>query len=495
MPEKPMNILVLHTDQQRWDSLGCNGNPAAQTPNIDRLAATGVRYEHHYSSNPVCMPSRASLFTGRHVAAHGVLDNGVPLNPASVTLPQVLGQAGYDTLSVGKLHFTPYLSPAESQYGESFAAWNTGVLDGWDGPYYGFEKVDLVLCHGEMPVHPRYGHYGHWLAKNHPEAFDLIGEKHAPEPTFPMAYRSQIPIEAHNTTYIADRIIEQLRQRDGSKPFFIFGGFPDPHHPFVPPQALAERFDGVEFPRPHVREGEHEGRPAHYGELYAGKPYSTGGGARRAYDGELMHNIVQNTYAMVSMIDDSVGRIMDELDRLGLADDTIVIFTSDHGELLGDHGLLYKGPLPFASLMRVPFVIRVPGAEPRMVDAPMSNTDVMPTLLELVGVAIPDCVQGRSHAPFLRGEADRIEDEVFSSGWLVDVPRLRHMSLHSDTYRITWWPNQVDGELYDLRNDPHEFENLFHREEHRAWRDQLMTRLLRASVEAGPIDPQIICDW
>ena len=125
----------------------------------------------------------------------------------------------------------------------------------------------------------------------------------------------------------------------------------------------------------------------------------------------------------------------------------------------------------------------------------MSNTDVMPTLLDLVGVGVPANVQGHNHAPVLRGDAMKIEDEVFSSGWYVGVTRLRHMSLHSNTFRITWWPGQEDGELYDLCIDPHEFENLFHRDEHRAWRETLMARLLRANAQAGPIDPDIICDW
>ncbi len=490
----PKNVILLHSDQQRGDGLGCYGNAAARTPNLDRLASEGVRFEHHYASNPVCMPSRASLLTGRHLPAHGVIDNGIPLDERELTLAQAFADRGYDTFAAGKLHLTPYLSPAGLRHGESLAAWKDGCFDGWDGPYYGFKRVALVLGHGEGAASPERGHYGRWLAANHPEAFSMTrpnGEK----PEFPGVYRSNLPPEWHHSSYVADEIIKYLENADADKPFFLFGGFPDPHHPWTPPAAYAEMFDGVKLPEPRYREGEHETRPEHYRRLMNENLFPTDGGASKRPEGRHLHEIIQNTYAMVALIDHAVGRILGAVEELGLADNTIICFTSDHGDLLGDHGLLHKGQLPFASLLRVPFVLRAPGVRPGVTAAPMSNTDVMPTLMELAEVGVPDRVQGRSFIPALTGHRERIHEAAFSCGWSKASPLFRHMSLHSEAYRITWWPGQQDGELYDLEADPCEFNNLFHEVHIRGRRDQLMEELLRTYAAAGPLEPHVVCSW
>lgn len=491
----PKNIILLHADQQRWDSLGCCGNATAKTPHLDRLASEGVRFEHHYSTNPVCMPSRASLYTGRRLPAHGVIDNGIPLDEREVTLAQALAEAGYDTFATGKLHCTPYQSPAHLRHGESFAAWEAGTFDDWDGPYYGFKRVRLVLGHGEGTVHPKRGHYGRWLAEHHPDVFDRIGADKAPEPKFPGTYRSQMPVALHHTNYVADQVIECLEHQEPGRPFFIFGGFSDPHHPFVPPEEFAALFDGVEFPEPKRREREHEGRPSHYARLPTENLFPTDGGASRAPEGEHFHHIVQNTYAMVTLIDHAVGRILEAVNRLGLEEETIVCFTSDHGDFLGDHGLLHKGQLPFASLMRVPFILRAPGIEPQVTQTPMSNADVMPTLMELAGVVAPSSVQGSSYAPMLMGQGDDMPQFVFSCGWSKASPLFRHMSLHGAMWRITWWPGLGEGELYDLRSDPHELDNVFNVDEYIPERGWLMEKLLYAYAEAGPLGPRVLCNW
>ena len=491
----PKNILLIHTDQQRWDSLGCYGNPAARTPHVDRLASEGARLTHHYVSNPVCMPSRASLLTGRHLPAHGLIDNGIALDPSELTMAEALSQQGYDTYAAGKLHLTPFRAPARAAYGESFAAWEQGLFKEWDGPYYGFRRVSLVLGHGEGAMRAQLGHYGQWLARKHPSVFERLGAERAPEPKFPGVYRSQAPVAAHHSTYVADRIIEHLERYVGRQPFFLFAGFPDPHSPFTPPESYARAYDGVEFPEPRYREGEEQGRPAFYARLREGNLFPTDGGASRRPEGEHLRQIIQNTYAMVSLIDDNVGRILDTLERLGFAQDTVVFFTSDHGELLGDHGLLYKGQLPHASLMRVPFVVRAPGVRPAVISAPMGNADVMPTLMDLAGAQAPQTVQGQSYAPVLRGRRQRIRDAAFSCGWSKASTDFRHMSLHSDRWRITWWPGLRDGELYDLDQDPDEFSNLFHAPEYRELRDRLLDNLLHTYAQAGPLEPHVLCPW
>ena len=489
------NIILFHTDQQRYDSLGCCGNAAAITPNIDRLAAGGTLFRHHYVSNPVCMPSRASLLTGRHLPAHGVIDNGIPLDGREITMAGALAEAGYETFAAGKLHLTCYQAAAELAHAESMASWQAGMFKDWTGPYYGFSKVSFVLGHGEGNADPALGHYGQWLAEHHPDVPGRRGFEKAPEPKFRGTFRSQVPPEAHNAHYIADCIIERMRNGEREKPFFLFAGFPDPHSPFVPPQRYAEMFDGVELPEPHYREGEHEGKPAFHAEMLEKELFGFDGNARRAPHAEHMRHVLQNTYAMVTQIDDAIGRVLDALDQLGLADDTIVAVTSDHGDLLGDHGLLYKCQVPFASLMHVPLIIRAPGVAASVTDAPVSNVDVMPTLLELAGVQAPPSVQGVSQVPVMTGACESMQPFAFSCGWSKASPRFRLMSLHSDEWRITWFPGQGEGELYDIKADPYEHDNLFDRDSHRRVRDSLMSDLLRTYAQAGPLEPHLVCNW
>lgn len=491
----PKNVLLLHTDQQRADTLGCYGNACAQTPNLDKLAREGVTFRHHYTSNPVCMPSRASLFTGRCLPAHGVIDNGIPLDPRVDTLPAAFARAGFDTFAAGKLHLTPYQSPAHFQHPESLAAWENGCFANWDGPYYGFQHVRLVLGHGESTAHPARAHYGQWLSTHHPGTFNAKGNASSTPPIYPGTYPSRIPSESHYTTYVANQIIQFLETRDSGQPFFVFAGFSDPHAPFTPPAEWAARFENTQIPPYPTLWDEYELRPEFYNAILSGNCFPKDGGAQRAPEGEPLQAILRNTFAMIAFIDDAIGRILQTLTRLGLDQDTIVAFTSDHGDFLGEHGLLYKAQLPFASLMRVPFILRAPGITPATTHAPMGNIDVMPTLLDLAGVPIPQTLQGRSYRPLLTGEQNRIHEFTLSCGWSKESPNYRHISLHNDTWRLTWWPGINDGELYDLRADPHEFDNVFHADEYLAERGWLMEQLLTAYAQAGPLEPHTLCDW
>ncbi len=441
------------------------------------------------------MPSRASLFTGRHVPSHGVLDNGIPLDHRVPTFPGELAKRGYTTYSAGKLHLSCGQTDENSGHAESIRTWEAGKLDGWTGPYYGFEKVDLTLGHAEDPVEPFRGHYGQWLKENHPEVFEKTGWKNSPEPHWPDCWRSQIPAEAHHTTYVADRVIEYLENSPKDKPFFVFGGFPDPHASFAALEEYAKRWDGVKLPKPKVNPDGLKGKPSVYENATKDKVFRLDGTLSPAPESEHFHHCLQNTYAMVEMLDEHIGRILDAVDRLGLKDDTIICFTSDHGDMLGDHGLLFKGQVPFMSLMRVPFIVRMPGTKAAVTSAPMSNVDVMPTLMDLAGVDIPKGVQGVSHASVIRGEKERMQEAAFSSGWFKLSSKYRHMSLHSDTWRITWWPETSEGELYDLTTDPDEFHNIFDDPAHRQTRDRLLTELLMKYAKAGPQQPIADSYW
>ncbi|MBI2438067.1 MAG: sulfatase-like hydrolase/transferase, partial [Lentisphaerae bacterium] len=259
----------------------------------------------------------------------------------------------------------------------------------------------------------------------------------------------------------------------------------------------AERFAAANFPEPHRREGEHENRPFHYRKAMTERLFPEDGGAHcpRNLSANDWQQIYAATYGMVSLIDECVGRVLACLEAEGLSGDTVVLFTADHGDLLGDHFFLYKGPFPCRSLLNVPFILAGPGCCAGETQAVMSNVDVMPTLLDLVGLAPPATVQGRSFKPVISKTSGMDEAPALCCGWSKDSPRYYHQSLYFLRNRISYFPLQDDGELYDLERDPHELCNLYHAPEQRALRDELLRRLLRELGRAEPGRPPVIAPW
>jgi len=494
------NIVIFHTDQQRYDSLGCTGNVLADTPNIDRLAAEGVLFERHISASPVCMPSRASLFTGRYPNGHGVHANGValprkepilndpvngrgqPLQPESIsdvpTMANVFSAAGYRTASFGKLHFTCTNAPLSCRYEESRSRWAQDYMASWNGPYFGFDRVELTIGHGEDYT----GHYAHWLQREYPEAAAKVqsGEYRGSGASRWTLYPSVIPVEAHSSTWIADRAISYLRERgrsDGEQPFFLFLGFPDPHFPFTPPQELAERFAAGRDAMP-LREWADE---ALEGVPSAVRRLHWEGAQQNAhrFGSDFVRLARRYTDAMIHLIDRSVGRVADALRELGLEDDTIVLFTSDHGDYLGDYGLIFKSNYGCKSLNHVPLIVKphrnASAGLPRRCSAAVSNVDVLPTLCELAGIPEPDGVQGRSLLGLLRGTAPSLPVQVVCYD---SAPDGHNFSLWTDRYRYTWYPGTGECELYDHAADPDETENMAWKEEAASIRRGLHLELL-----------------
>jgi arylsulfatase A-like enzyme len=485
------NVIVFYTDQQRADSLGCMGSPYARTPHVDALAGRGVRYTRHYAANPVCMPSRASFFTGRTVPAHRVLDNGIFLPESELTMAEVFRRAGYSTAGVGKLHFQTYKSYPGDASRESMERWARGDYDGWSGPYYGFEEVRLTTAHGENVG----GHYGRWREKHFPDlklgaAISPSTEKYAQF----HCYKSNLPLEAHYDTWVADNAIDVLNRFDRSKPFFLYVSFPDPHSPFTPPAPYSMMYDGVHFAPPHAVEGENESKPLPYREAMRTDPFPSDGGGRffpgltgAAYDQVLAH-----TYGMIALVDDCIGRVSAAVREAGLEDDTIFAFTSDHGDFLGDHHFLYKAQMPCRSLLNVPLIMAGPGVAAGITDEVSSNIDVMPTLLALCGVEVPDRVQG-VRLP-LPGEAAR-RPYAFEAGWSKAGRQYKHLTIYERDFRLSVFVHLGEGELYDLRSDPWEHRNLYDDPALRGVRERLTEALLRAAGEAEPAMPDVLTDW
>jgi arylsulfatase A-like enzyme len=403
--------------------------------------------------------------------------------PEPPTLADVFGGAGYDTVSFGKLHLTPNLAPPEYGYPETWSLWEDGTLDDWHGPYYGFRYVDMTAGHGEQPC--KAGHYGRWLQSEHPKLYQAVIEnqkdKSLPVPALGDLYVSPLPMHVHHSAWLADRFCQYLEKRSAEKPFFAFVGFPDPHHPFTPCFDVLELFQDAEVKEPSDPDGK----------ALVDSPVRDRLGTDIAgLSMQERRTIVCHTYAMIYQIDLAVGRIIEALKAKGLWEETIVVFTSDHGDFLGDHGRLRKEMVGSDALLHLPFVLRAPGAGlPDQVDVPMSNVDVMSTLAGLLGVQPPEWQHGRDIRSVVHAGAEHYAFAFCAHG---DPAHLNY-SVYDADYRLTYYPHLDYTELYDHRGDPGECVNLAAREA--ATSERLMEVLRTQLVEVyNPITGRV-CMW
>lgn len=506
---RPPNFLLIVTDQHRCDHLGAYGNQVVKTANLDALAQRGWVSDRFYVASPACMPNRGSLMTGRLPSLHGARHNGIPLPLEATTFVDVLQKAGWRTALVGKSHLQNMSGrksvwpPADKRLPREATTGSAGNYEQEWGPnwrddpnfemtlpFYGFEDVSLATDHGDRVG----GHYQRWLQKNHPEVAAIVGPEHAlPSPEYRLtqsgqAWRTRVPEECSTTSWIADETVQRLRgYATGSEPFFIQCSFPDPHHPFTPPGRFWGMYEPDEVDLP-ASFHESTPPPPHVAWLRAqrdaGKAVK-GTPAAFACDEREAREAIALNYGSITHIDESIGRVLSELESLGLADNTVVIFTSDHGDYLGDHQLLLKGPVHYQSLIRTPFIWADPaGPVGERSDALCSTIDLAPSILQRAGVAgyngiqgrVLDCVDGSPDSP--ARQSVLIEDEVQRVLFGFDrPPRVR--TLVTQQWRMTLYANATWGELYDLAADPHECSNLWDDEAHAAVRSELMAELIR----------------
>ncbi|MGI9476780.1 MAG: sulfatase family protein [Hyphomicrobiaceae bacterium] len=457
MTKKP-NILWYCTDQQRWDTIACLGNPHINTPELDKFCEAGTAFNNAYCQSPICTPSRASFLTGRYPATTHVHRNGNAGFPDSETLvTKMFADAGYDCGLVGKLHLTSAKGVEErTDDGYRFFAWS----------------------HHPLPnLEPEHHAYHQWLEK------EKGVDPHALYDSVTGFCGPGVPSELHQTTWVTEtaiRFVEQ--QRDG--PWMLTLNPFDPHPPFDPPPSYLERYDPSKLPPPLFRPSdiEHQRRFRSLAQqtLDAMDPsgdmpeavakeerLSTAYSPPKQFNGQAVKAAY---YAMIELIDHEFGRLLRALDAMGELDNTLVVYHSDHGEMLGDHGLLYKGCRFFEGLVHVPLIFAWPGRIEQNLrsDALVELVDIAPTLLEAVGLSIPPGMQGKSLWPLLTGEVgpDHHKDHVVSEfndalgsaaiptpshGSMVYDGRMKHIVYHGTGL----------GELYDLEADPGEFDNLF----------------------------------
>src|SRR5688572_25048700 len=476
---KQPNILLITSDQQRAD---CNGfeNPDISTPHIDRLARDGTRFSACITPNLVCQPSRASILTGQLPLTHGVWDNGVDLDPrvGERGFAGTFAKAGYDTAFLGKAHFstkntfeptgTPECRQSQSRYGPA-----------WFGPYMGFQHVELsVLGHLHRTrklEDPPCGHYERWLTSRGTEGEGLkLWASATREGTgAAQTWYSALPVAWHASTWIGDRAIDWLEARPKDRPFCAWVSFPDPHHAFDCPEPWSLMYDPKSVKLPQHRTRDLERRPWWHKASLEGTPQladpemlrfrAEGSRVPDQSDAQLAE-MTANYYGMISLIDHNVGRILTTLDDLGLTEDTLVVYTTDHGELLGNHGLYLKGPTPYEDLLRITMVARGPRvAAGRVVAEPVSTLDLNATFCDLAGVTPGEDMQSRSLVPLFSGEK-QTRDAAYME-WHVHPSRcgvaLKLRTVRTKTWKCTFELESGAGELYDLANDPKEMQNLF----------------------------------
>lgn len=513
-----VNFLIFVVDQLQADLLGCYRNPIAATPHIDGLARRGWKALESYVATPLCMPNRASLLTGRMPSAHGVRHNGIPLSLAARTFADCLREHGYSTSLVGKSHLQtitsrpPLQDPtrprlpldAERAYPggylqESAASWSAGECP-LELPFYGFAHVELAIQHGDLPS----GHYRQWLEREHPAALGLAGRPNAlPTPEYELsrvgqAWRTRLPEELHPSQWVADRAIAQLQRAVGEgKPFLTYCSFPDPHSPYTPPGRYWDLYrpEDMTLPASYENRGE---PPPHLAWLQQqrdeGRAVKDTMGCFAASPREVREAIALNLGSL-AFIDHQVGRVLTALRELGLERDTVVIFTSDHGEFAGDHQLLLKGPLHYRSLIRTPLLWSEPGLAGMACDQFISTVDIAPTVLARAGVPGFNGMQGRSFLPLLRGaggvearEAIVIEEEGQRTSYGFDRP-VRMRTLLTRRWRLSLYDGVAWGELYDRDADPLEHANLWNDASFTTCRTELMARLAREMLELADTSP------
>ena len=429
------NVLLITADQLRYDCIGAAGNTVIRTPHIDALARSGVAFQNAYTPATICVPARQSILTGQAPSAHGSMTVRSAIPEGRDTLVKRLRERGYRTAAFGKMHFWPVYAD------------------------YGFDHMELAEQDGPGWRIDDY-HAGYLKDHGLVDRWDLWDQQEGYRTQAPRSYwesygaaASELPEEHYHTTWIADRTIAWLEARAPSEPFFAWTSFIKPHHPFDPPRPYDALYDPRDVPVPPRND------------LWRSKPLLTefedprlGYFDTRSMGDDDLRRVIAMYYGLITHIDHHLGRIVAALDRLGLADTTTVVFTSDHGDYLGQYGLFLKHPnVPYDALARVPLIIRPAGmssqAAGTRASALVSTMDLLPTVLASAGVDLPEYVQGRNLTTLFDDPAASLNDPVFiETGSFRAVRTERFAAIHSGSTGTT--------ELYDVLDDPYQTKDL-----------------------------------
>lgn len=494
--QKP-NILLITSDQQHWNTLGVT-NPQIQTPNLDKLAAQGTIFSRAYCSNPTCTPARASMITGKYPSQHGAWALGTKLPESEQTIGDILQQNGYCTALVGKAHFQPLKGTDEFPSLESYPIMQD--LDFWrrfSGPFYGFHHVELARNHVDE-AHVGQ-HYALWMEKKGCSNWrDYFCEPTGNAKRGQLRHKWPIPEEFHYDTWIAERTNALLEKfHKNNQPFFLWASFFDPHPSYLVPEPWDTMYDSEKLTISSVVEGEHKNNPPHFKFTQQKNPdFSAWKESGQSLHGFCSHLIDRGAlaknvaiyYAMISLMDKYIGKILDNLEQLKLADNTIVLFATDHGHFIGQHGLITKGAFHYEDLIKIPLIVRYPDKIPagRKSDALQSQVDLPLTFLSFAGIDIPRTMTGVDQKEVWLGTKEKVRDHVIVENRL--EPTTIHVKTYlNERYKITVYYNQPYGELFDLKEDPQEIKNLWYDEGHLQLKQELLLKLIHAEMGKEPL--------
>ena len=506
MKEK-MNVLFIISDQHRYDHMSCSGNKMLKTPNLDRLASEGVRFTNAFCTNPMCMPNRATLLTGYYPNVHGVRSNGMILSQDVPTITQTLVDRGWHTAVFGKLHHQFNTAPyrISDKSAESFYDW-VFQKEGWYPvrenfpiPYYGYQEVETVIGHGACLA----GHYLDWLDERSPRLAENMRKRWKNIDNFFSVFSEhELPVDLYSSAYVTERTIAFLERHAkgdyGNKPFYVHCSFPDPHQSVYPPGKYRNMYkpEDVELPK-SFKDLENLRNHPYLAPYINVMP----GAMLRETNEEELRKFIAYTYGTVALLDASIGQILVSLEKLGYADNTIVVYNSDHGDLMGEHGMIFKGPSAYMGVFRIPMIWRVPGiTKPGVTDALMSSIDYPKTLLNLLGIPKrkqPPDMQGFNMSAVLKdpeNSAHQPRDCCYIENDEEVGPlyeRLRH--LITKDFKLTIYEGHRDyGDLFDRKNDLDELNNLWYDEQYNGVKFELVNKLLYENLSAQTRYPKRI---
>ena len=446
MSEVKPNILFLFTDQQRPDSLGCYGSEEARTPHIDELARGGVVFDNCYVQNPLCCPARYSILTGRYPHSHRVRANWYAPNPGELSFGAQLGRTGYNTSMIGKMHLTPWY--------DNF---------GFDGRIIAEAKFHTTCQDDYERFLNRHG----WSRER---LYDFADPAYVQNIT---AVKSKLPAELHIDSFVGRSVCEYIR--NVRQPFCSFASFLSPHNPYDPPAPYDTLFDETDLSRVNIRPDEISQKPREAYDYINSRlkwPFTTDNLSK-----EQIQISRRYYYSTCTLIDDWVGRIVATLKEQGLYENTVIVYSSDHGDLLGDHGMVYKQCF-YEQSVRVPLIVHSPRKfTPKRINDLVESIDLFPTFCELGGADPGPGNQGRSLVPVLSesagdtGSRQPHREAAFSENYFGKMVRY-------EQYKMVYYPGKPYGELYNLEEDPNEQDNLWDKLENSSIKRDLKDLLL-----------------
>ncbi|MBT4863904.1 MAG: sulfatase-like hydrolase/transferase [Planctomycetaceae bacterium] len=470
------HIIFIITDQQRFDTIRALGYDYVDTPNLDRLVNEGVTFTNCHITAPSCAPSRASLFTGHYPHTTGILRNADRWTRSWIKLIQ---ESGYRTINMGKMHSYPYHTPLGFE--ERYVVENK---DRYLEERFYFDEWDKALR-------------ARGIVKQQRELY----RARADYATSLGAFTWDLPADTQSDNFVGDMTSWYIRTKPkDDRPLFLQVGFPGPHPPYDPTPDFAEKYMKREFPLLDVTQDELDGQPEPFKKM-------------RVHNSEVDHDSVvhllnptheqrhrQRAYYManVEMIDIKVGEIMDALEEKGYLENAVVIFTSDHGDCLTDHGHSQKWTM-YDTIMRMPLIVWAPGrfSGGRKIDGLCQLMDIGPAILELAGIEVPTEIEAKSLLPAIEGKDWAARDYVYAEhGRDGILQEIDFMSMvRSRDWKLVHFLDSPEGQLFDLQNDPDEVRNLWNDADHIDSRREMLDELREWRIRSGVNAANWAADW